>query len=231
MTATHLQLRFTLLSDATFGRGDGVAGLVDEEIEHDTLTGLPYLRGRTLKGLLVEECANILYALQRNPAYDALCQAARDLFGNPGSTLDDDGLLHIGHAQLPQTLRDAIATDVEAGRLSANDILESLTAIRRQTAIDDSGAPERESLRAMRVLLRDLPLQADLTSEALISDHHRALLVACALGLRRAGIGRNRGRGRLGKMQLHDLLITEGETEITQKAFDKFATLVKGQQG
>jgi CRISPR/Cas system CSM-associated protein Csm3 (group 7 of RAMP superfamily) len=231
MTPTHLQLRFTLLSDATFGRGDGVAGLVDEEIEHDTLTGLPYLRGRTLKGLLVEECANILYALQRNPAYDALCQAARDLFGNPGSTLDDDGLLHIGHAQLPQTLRDAIATDVEAGRLSANDILESLTAIRRQTAIDDSGAPERESLRAMRVLLRDLPLQADLTSEAPISDHHRALLVACALGLRRAGIGRNRGRGRLGKMQLHDLLITEGETEITQKAFDKFATLVKGQQG
>jgi hypothetical protein len=204
---------------------------VDEEIEHDTLTGLPYLRGRTLKGLLVEECANILYALQRNPAYDALCQAARDLFGNPGSTLDDDGLLHIGHAQLPQTLRDAIATDVEAGRLSANDILESLTAIRRQTAIDDSGAPERESLRAMRVLLRDLPLQADLTSEAPISDHHRALLVACALGLRRAGIVRNRGRGRLGKMQLHDLLITEGETEITQKAFDKFATLVKGQQG
>ena len=231
MTPTHLQLRFTLLSDATFGRGDGVAGLVDEEIEHDTLTGLPYLRGRTLKGLLVEECANILYALQRNPAYDALCQAARDLFGNPGSTLDDDGLLHIGHAQLPQTLRDAIATDVEAGRLSANDILESLTAIRRQTAIDNSGAPERESLRAMRVLLRDLPLQADLTSEAPISDHHRALLVACALGLRRAGIGRNRGRGRLGKMQLHDLLITEGETEITQKAFDKFATLVKGQQG
>ena len=231
MTPTHLQLRFTLLSDATFGRGDGVAGLVDEEIEHDTLTGLPYLRGRTLKGLLVEECANILYALQRNPAYDALCQAARDLFGNPGSTLDDDGLLHIGHAQLPQTLRDAIATDVEAGRLSANDILESLTAIRRQTAIDDSGAPERESLRAMRVLMRDLPLQADLTAEALLDDRHLAMLVACALGLRRAGIGRNRGRGRLGKMQLHDLLITEGETEITQKAFDKFATLVKGQQG
>jgi len=231
MTPTHLQLRFTLLSDATFGRGDGVAGLVDEEIEHDTLTGLPYLRGRTLKGLLVEECANILYVLRGNPAYNLLQQAARDLFGNPGSTLDDDGLLHIGHAQLPQTLRDAIATDVEAGRLSANDILESLTAIRRQTAIDDSGAPERESLRAMRVLLRDLPLQADLTSEAPISDHHRALLVACALGLRRAGIGRNRGRGRLGKMQLHDLLITEGETEITQKAFDKFATLVKGQQG
>jgi CRISPR/Cas system CSM-associated protein Csm3 (group 7 of RAMP superfamily) len=227
MTATHLQLRFTLLSDATFGRGDGVAGLVDEEIEHDTFTGLPYLRGRTLKGLLVEECANILYALRSNPAYDLLHQAARDLFGNPGSTLDDDGLLHIGHAQLPQTLRDAIAVDVRAGRLSANDILESLTAIRRQTAVDKNGAPERESLRAMRVLLRDLPLQADLTSEASLDEHHLAMLVACALGLRRAGVGRNRGRGRLGKMELHDLSIAEGETNITQKAFDKFANLVR----
>jgi len=228
MTPTHLQLRFTLLSDATFGRGDGVAGLVDEEIEHDTFTGLPYLRGRTLKGLLVEECANILYALRSNPAHDLLRRAARDLFGNPGSTLDDDGLLHIGHAQLPRTLRDAIATDIQAERLSANDVLESLTAIRRQTAVDDDGAPERESLRAMRVLIRDLPLQADLTAEASLDDRHLAMLVACALGLRRAGVGRNRGRGRLGKMQLHDLSTAESETDITQKAFDKFVNLVKG---
>jgi len=58
---------------------------VDEEIEHDTFTGLPYLRGRTLKGLLVEECANILYVLRGNPAYNLLQQAARDLFGNPAA--------------------------------------------------------------------------------------------------------------------------------------------------
>jgi hypothetical protein len=29
------QLRIQLLSDATFGRGDGVAGLIDQEVEHD----------------------------------------------------------------------------------------------------------------------------------------------------------------------------------------------------
>lgn len=225
---THLQLRFTLMSDATFGRGDGVAGLVDEEIEHDTVTGLPYLRGRTLKGLLVEECANILYALQGNPAYGNLSKAARDLFGNPGSTLDDDGLLHVGHAQLPHRLREAIAADVEAGRLSANDVLESLTAIRRQTAISDNGAPERESLRAMRVLVRDLTLQADLTAEVSLDDRQRALLAACALSLRRAGIGRNRGRGRLGNVRLYDLSGgREGSRDITSKAFDAFANLIK----
>lgn len=60
---TAYKLQFDLRSAATFGRGDGVAGLVDEEVEHDG-DGLPFLRGRTLKGLLAEECANILYALE-----------------------------------------------------------------------------------------------------------------------------------------------------------------------
>jgi hypothetical protein len=224
---THLQLRFTLMSDATFGRGDGVAGLIDEEIEHDTITGLPYLRGRTLKGLLVEECANILYALDRqgNPAYGDLSQTARDLFGNPGSTLSDDGLLHVGHAQLPHRLREAIAADVQAERLSANDVLESLTAIRRQTAINNDGAPERESLRAMRVLVRDLTLYADLTSEETLGPQERALLAACALSLRRAGIGRNRGRGRLKDVQLHDRS-RDGDADITLEAFMEFTDRV-----
>jgi len=133
MTIQRLQLRITLQSDATFGRGDGVAGLVDEEIEHDDRFGLPYLRGRTLKGLLVEECANILYALMRqgNPALEACKQAARALFGSPGSTLANDGLLRVGHAQLPAVLRRAVQEDVRGGRLKPAQVLESLTAIRR----------------------------------------------------------------------------------------------------
>jgi CRISPR/Cas system CMR subunit Cmr4 (Cas7 group RAMP superfamily) len=55
-------LKIKLLSDTTFGRGDGVAGLVDQEVEHDRY-GFPYLRGRTLKGLLSEECDNLIAVL------------------------------------------------------------------------------------------------------------------------------------------------------------------------
>ena len=40
-----------LLSDTTLGRGEGMAGLVDADVEHDEL-GLPFLGGKTLKGLL-----------------------------------------------------------------------------------------------------------------------------------------------------------------------------------
>ena len=59
---TELKMEITLLSDVTFGRGDGVAGLIDAEVEHDEY-GMLYLRGRTLQGLLVEECANIFMRL------------------------------------------------------------------------------------------------------------------------------------------------------------------------
>jgi len=38
----HLSLKFMLKTDTTFGRGDGVAGLIDSEVQHDEF-GLPFL--------------------------------------------------------------------------------------------------------------------------------------------------------------------------------------------
>lgn len=221
---TQLHLRFTLASDATFGRGDGVAGFVDQEIEYDEATGLPFLRGRTLKGLLVEECAALLFALKRqgHPALSELQDAARNLFGNPGSTLGDDGWLHVGHAQLPADLRRAVSADVEARRMTVAEMLESLTAIRRQTALNDDGAPEQGSLRSMRVLVRELTLVADLAFEGDLSQSEQALLAACALALRRAGTGRNRGRGRLKEVRLF-----RGDIDVTDRAFGYFEELVR----
>src|SRR5690606_38318748 len=95
-----MRLRIELLSDSAFGRGDGVAGLVDSEVEHDTRTGLPFIKGRTVKGLLVEACADLLYALkiQGNSDEEVYKQAARKLFGVPGSTLEDTGCLHVSAA-------------------------------------------------------------------------------------------------------------------------------------
>jgi len=212
------ELHLGLLSDATFGRGDGVAGLVDEEVEHDAATGLPFIRGRTLKGLLVEECANILYALNGRAAqFD---EAAKFLFGQSGSAVDDDALMRIGPALLSASLRAAVKVDVAAGLLTAADVLESLTAIRRQTAMDETGAPERGSLRAMRVVLRDTPLVAELTFREKPPATALPLLAACALGLRRGGTGRNRGRGRLEAFV--------DDRKATAEQFAQFCTLVEG---
>lgn len=194
-----LTLHLKLLSDTTFGRGDGVSGLVDQEIEHDTKTGLPFVRGRTLKGLLVEECANILYAV---PDVERIERAAHQLFGMGGSGLHDAGLLHVGNAELQQEVVMAVQEDIKANRLQPSDVLDMFTAIRRQTAMsEETGAPEDHSLRSSRVLLRETellaPLEITLSDDDPAKKDALALLSACVAGLRRGGTGRNRGRGRL----------------------------------
>lgn len=193
------KLQLKLLSDATFGRGDGVAGLVDTEVEHDS-QGLPYLRGRTLKGLLAEECANILFALaQSGTKLEAWEQAAQFLFGRPGSIADDGAGLHIGDATLPTDLCAAIAAELESQKpaYTAYEILDALTAIRRQTAMDVTGRPVDRSLRAMRVILRETVFEAEIIFTDPPTPEALALLAACASALRRVGTGRNRGRGRV----------------------------------
>ncbi|MEH1992110.1 RAMP superfamily CRISPR-associated protein [Nostoc sp.] len=189
-------LKIKLLSDATFGRGDGVAGSVDQEVEHDTY-GFPYLRGRTLKGLLSEECDNFIAILSDNIRQhweDVACQ----LFGKPGSSLDTIAQIQIGDACLPEDLRQVVGYDLKQknSKLNKTDILESLTTIRRQTSINPkTGTPDNKSLRSSRVILRELEFIAPLSFESTPNDNVLALLSVTAFALRRIGSGRNRGRG------------------------------------
>lgn len=199
-----LWLKFTLLSDATFGRGDGVAGLVDADVQHDEY-GLPYLGGKTLKGLLAAECAEILYALRetQNPHLADWEKAAQFLFGSPGSRADKMGCMIVGNAQLPEDLRAWIQADFrflsesEKGKKQRVN-LDSLTALRRQTAIDEqSGAAKDNTLRTMRVIVHGVTFVAQLDFAEPVSERACWLLAACIQAFHRAGTGRNRGRGRL----------------------------------
>ncbi|MCB0174066.1 MAG: RAMP superfamily protein [Anaerolineae bacterium] len=192
------KLRLELQSETTFGRGDGLAGVVDREVEHDPF-GLPYLRGRTLKGLLAEECANMLYVLkQQQPRLEQkYMPVAARLFGQPGSGLEQDVYLYFGDAVLPHDLRLAVQAEVEQNHISRLDVLEALTDIRRQTAVDETGVPDPHSLRSMRVILPELFFEADLIFTETPTPEAINLLNLCAMALRRAGTGRNRGRGRI----------------------------------
>jgi CRISPR/Cas system CSM-associated protein Csm3 (group 7 of RAMP superfamily) len=225
----RLQLRLSLESDTTFGRGEGLAGLIDEEVEYDMATGLPFVRGRALKGLLVEECANLMYALQStgSPALSRLEEAAARLFGSPGSGLESAARLHVGPTLLPQELRNAVRSAIEHNGLSPADLLESLTTIRYQTAIDEqSAAPEEGSLRSMRVVLRQTEFSAWLDFDHDPETDDLALLAACALSARHGGMGRNRGRGRLSLRLLEE----SGADDVTMTHFEHFKQLVVGEQ-
>jgi CRISPR/Cas system CSM-associated protein Csm3 (group 7 of RAMP superfamily) len=207
-------IKITLKSAATFGRGDGVAGLVDREIEHDA-SGFPFLRGKTLKGLLAESAENLVFALTGDHNDSVWYKAKERLFGKPGRGTTERGILHIGDAELPVSLRAAVKND----KWEPADVLYSLTSIRRQTAVNEQGAPVEGSLRTMRVLLPGVTLEAPLSFEDVPGPQELQLLAAAVLDFRRAGTGRNRGRGWL-KAELDN-------DEATQKLFEKFVEAVQ----
>lgn len=216
MSKQSLWLRFTLESAANFGRGDGVPGLIDREVTHDRY-GCPYLHGRTLKGLLNEVCADILFALGASAINANRWRLAADrLFGVPGSTQQEQGKMYVGHAQLPSLLRQAIQHEVSSGKWTNVEVLESLTAVRRQTAIEANGAPDPHTLRSLRVILRQTTFEANLRCDDLTIDE-QALLAACVKGFRRAGTARNRGRGLL-SARLQD----SDWTDLTDSWFEEF---------
>ncbi|GAB1539837.1 hypothetical protein NUACC21_25040 [Scytonema sp. NUACC21] len=227
----ELQLKIKLLSDTTFGRGDGVAGLIDQEVEHDNC-GFPYLRGRTLKGLLSEECDNLII-LFKGDIYQHWMNVKNKLFGVPGSVLETMSIMHVGDACLPENLRKSVSLQMLKEKednnklaLTLTDILNSLTTIRRQTAINsESGTPDSGSLRSARVVIRDLPSTQPRFTAHLFFDEEptsdmKALLGVGVLALRHLGSGRNRGRGHV-QCSLFDT----NKNNITQDFLHLFGTI------
>jgi hypothetical protein len=216
-------LTVALRSDTTFGRGEGLAGLVDVEIEHDE-DGWPFIGGRALKGLLVEEWANLRFALGEDTLWD---DEATHLFGTSGAALGKGAAqMHVGSATLPLDLRAAVTHAKK--KTAPAEVLASLTTIRKQTSIQsETGAPEEGSLRAMRVLLRGTPLIARLDFPSAPNERALALLAACVLAVRRGGTARNRGRGRLSLLLHNQIPADYSDATFTQTYFGHFATEVR----
>ena len=212
-------LQIKLLSDTTFGRGDGLAGLLDQEVEQDA-AGFPSLRGRTLKGLLSEACDGLvaLGAVADQRRWNA---ALRRLFGSGGSTTDSAAVWHIGNAELPVAVRWPVMARLGAA-LRPSEVLEALTTIRRQTAIDpETGLPDPGSLRTMRVVLRGQVFFSRLEpADQTVADDDLALLAAGCVALRHVGAGRNRGRGRVACSLWHD------QEDITDHYLQRFNDLL-----
>jgi CRISPR/Cas system CSM-associated protein Csm3 (group 7 of RAMP superfamily) len=213
-------LKFKLASEATFGRGDGVAGEVNVEIAHDE-NGFPYLSGKTLKGMLTACCAEVLASIKRFKSEDISVwqNSAQRLFGQPGSLESEAGIVWFGDAQLPEDLRAAVSSQIDKRELDANTVLELLTTLRKQTAVDSvTGAPKEKTLRVMRVILRGTPFEANLVFREQPTISELALLAACLRAFYRAGTGRNRGRGKLESVSLFD----PNGKNIDEKGFSEF---------
>jgi CRISPR/Cas system CSM-associated protein Csm3 (group 7 of RAMP superfamily) len=194
----NLEVRVSLKSEAIFASGTGVPGLVDIDVVREQNTGLPFIPARTLRGLLVESASDLLFALRagRHPMYTKMADMSSSLFGSAGTTTEQSGSLRIGDGRLPRELRVAVSAEVGRHRYVPEDILEMLTTIRHRTAEDsETRTAKKGSLRSERVLLEGLEFTAPISIPD--GDDALQLLVGCAAGIRRAGLSRNRGHGKV----------------------------------
>jgi len=186
-------IQVELLSDTCFSRGEGTAGVVDVEVEHDEL-GLPFLGGKTLRGLLRDSWLSMQHC------FPELKEAGERVFGTEAD-LEEKSTLRIGDAMVDDLTRRWVeaAENRELYPISPEAVLKALTDIRRQTSEERiTGAPAETTLRSLRVVLRGLTLNAPLfwLQEQAGEDDLRCLAMSL-LATRHAGLSRNRGRGHI----------------------------------
>lgn len=188
-------IRIELLSDTTFSRGEGTAGVVDIEVDHDEL-GLPFLGGKAIRGLLHDSWLSMAPAFK-----DAKpLQASAERILGKDFDLTESSILRIGDGVVDAETRKWIqGAEYRMERpVSPSMVLQALTDIRYQTAEDrETGAPARTTLRSVRVVLRTLTLDSPLCWLDNPSDIDFRCLALMLLATRHAGLGRNRGRGHI----------------------------------
>jgi len=198
-------LTIDLLSDTTFARGEGTAGVVDIEVEHDEF-GLPFLGAKALHGLLRDTW------LTMKVYFPHLHGAAQRVLG-PIADVEETAILRIGDALIEESARRyfVAATQREHNPLAPEVILSALTDIRSQTSEDrHTGAPARTTLRSVRIIVRGLRLVAPLSWLDKPNTDDLQCLALAALGTRHAGLSRNRGRG-------HIRITLDGDLEKTHQ--------------
>jgi CRISPR-associated protein Csx10 len=206
-----LRLEIALKSGLCAGSGVGRPGFVDREVAFDRY-GLPYLPGRSLKGLLRDAYRDLPAGLLPGlPPVD-------ELFGETGAV--SPGSIDVGTARLTDFGRlsgwlRTVYADPRLGRtIRRDDVIEHYSEIRRQTAMDrESGAPLKDTLRATRLIRPTLTLQATITSPF---EHTTALALAAA-GLKQMGTSRNRGPGEV------DCSLWDESRNLTREAIEKLS--------
>lgn len=174
-----IHLLITFYSPWHCGSGLSAGADVDELVVKDK-DGLPYIPGKTLKGLIREATENYI-ALSGLTSLSGLLPEAfgTALSGATGTT----GCVHFSNAVLSKTERTAIVDN------HAQDYLYNKVTT---TAIGDDGIAKDHSLRSMEVVV---PCEMHATISGVPTELREAIVNSLGW-VKRLGQKRNRGLGR-----------------------------------
>lgn len=175
-----IQINYTIefLSDWMCSSGLGAGAETDNEVIKDK-HGLPYIPGRTVKGLL-RDAMEDMAEVEKVKASEI-----EDLFGKKTETDGAEsipGVISVGNATL---------SDYEKNEIIAHNMKELLYRRIASTAINEKGIALDKSLRVSEVCI-PLTLVGSLNAP----EEYKALIENSMKWIRRIGTNRNRGLGR-----------------------------------
>ena len=160
------------------GSGQAAGADADELVIKDP-DGLPFIPGKTIKGLLREAVASVLHFGGSDDM-----TLVDELFGSE----NQQGKLHFTNASLSEALTQHVKSSKECKALSS-----MLYQILASTAIGDDGLAKDHSLRRVRTTI---PCTLYGEIRGLESEEQEVLLEDALHFVKRLGLGRNRGYGR-----------------------------------
>ncbi len=186
-------LKIRTLSYLSIASGDSV-GSIDVDLEQDEW-GIPYIPARRVKGVLKENALEVCEMLGVHP------DIMTSVFGNHGK---NDGKFYISSFFISgyDTIRKLLLEIREAGPKELRNVLnkryisQCYSELRYQTALDERGIAQDHSLRVTKAVKPSVEFVGHVNS-ALLSVTERALIYLAVKNLRRMGLKRNRGFGRV----------------------------------
>ena len=171
-----MKIKIEILSDWHCGSGLSSGADVDLLCVKDE-SGLPYIPGKTIKGLL-KEAANVIFP---NDDFIKVCFGEQT---NKKSSQSEKGSCYFSNAELTEKLKNEL--------LNNNDKIPLLFRKISSTAIDENGIAKEHSLRKIEVAV-PLTLFAEISD---LDENYEDKMVKCLKYVKKLGSNRNRGLGR-----------------------------------
>ncbi|MCR6546877.1 RAMP superfamily CRISPR-associated protein [Dehalobacterium formicoaceticum] len=192
-----LTIKITNLSFLLLGSGEGWSAAIDNDLAYDQY-GFPYFPARRLKGLLRESAQEVVEMFHCSNNRYFKPEDVDECFGQSGSFQPSP----LSYTNLFfENFQSAIpwlewSFEEFAGVLSQQEVLNTMTQVLMQTAIDDNGLAREGSLRTCRVLKPGCTFQGEIILQEEKPKLIQLITLAC-INLRRVGSGRNRGLGEV----------------------------------
>ncbi len=181
----ELMYKIEFFSDWHTGSGLSAGADVDALTIKDS-NNLPFIPGKTLKGLLKDVAQNLMYCDEyknQKGVIDEIFGTDTEKDTQENVSISTKGKAFFSNGELSKNLKKQLTTNNNTHLLYRNIA---------STKINEHGLAEEHSLRRIEVTI-PLTLFAKIEN---IEEKHMEILTKCLHMVKRIGVGRNRGLGR-----------------------------------